>query len=68
MKHEETYNGHRIAAETVKSDRGGYVVNYQIDGGDMRASRDRPMKNEEFALYWAMTDARAEIDRMAGKD
>ncbi|HUL56377.1 MAG TPA: hypothetical protein VLT60_05230 [Usitatibacter sp.] len=65
MKHKETYNGHQIAAETVKRER-GYIVNYQIDGGDVRASRDQ-LKSEEFALYWAITDAKAEIDRMTGK-
>ena len=65
MKHKENYNGHQIAAETVKREK-GYVANYQIDGGEIRASRD-PLKIEEYALFWAITDAKAEIDRMASK-
>jgi hypothetical protein len=65
MKHKEIYNGHQIAAEKVKRER-GYVVNYQIDDGDIRASRDQ-LKSEEFALYWGIADAKAEIDRMTRK-
>ena len=68
MKHKETYNRHQIVAETVKRD-GGFVVNYQIDGGDIRASRGRPLKDERFSRalvvrYRPEADIRAHRDRL----
>jgi hypothetical protein len=62
MRHEEQYKGHTILAETYRVGE-GYRWTYQIDGGDMRECRDRPLRNERVVLAEAVGDAKAEIDR-----
>ena len=63
MRHEERYKGRTIVAETSPLGK-GYRWSYQIDGGDMRESGDRPLRNESVVLGEAVAEAKAEIDRM----
>jgi hypothetical protein len=62
MRAEVRYKGHTIVAETYPIGK-GYIWSYQIDGGDMRESRDRPRRNESVVLGEAVDEAKAEIDR-----
>jgi hypothetical protein len=58
---QEKYKGHTIVAETYPIAK-GYRWTYQIDGGDIRECRDRPLRNEKVALAEAVGKAKAEID------
>ena len=61
-RYDEEYRGHSITVDTVKRGK-GYGWTYQIDGGDLRESRDRPL--DEQSMYMeALREAQAEIDRM----
>jgi hypothetical protein len=62
MRHEEQYKDHTIIAETYPIGK-GYRWSYQIDDGDMRECRDRPLPNERVVLGEAVVAAKAEIDR-----
>jgi hypothetical protein len=61
--HQDEYKGHMITIDTIKRGR-GYAWSYQIDGGPLRESRDRPLPSEEIMLKEAIDAAKAEIDRM----
>ncbi len=62
MRQEEQYKGYTICAETYPVGK-GYGWTYQIDGGDLRESRDRPLRNERVAFAEAVREAKSEIDR-----
>ena len=64
MHHQEEYRGHTITAETSRQGN-GFAWSYQIDGGEMRESRDRPLRSERVALQEGVGEAKAEIDRAA---
>jgi hypothetical protein len=62
MRRDESYKGHAIIAET-SAIANRYGWSYQIDGGVMRESRDRPLRSERVVLGKAVAEAKAEIDR-----
>jgi hypothetical protein len=61
MHSDEMYKGRSISADTYKRGK-GWGWSYQIDAGEIRESRDRPLRREESALSEAMSEAKAEID------
>jgi hypothetical protein len=65
MRHEERHKGHTIIAETYPVGK-GYRWSYQIDNGDMREFRDRPLRSESVLLSEAIEMAKADIDQMGG--
>jgi hypothetical protein len=64
MRREEQHKGHTIVAEAHPRGKKGYTWSYQIDGGEMRECRDRPLRSESVALSEAVFEAKAAIDRM----
>ena len=63
MKKTEEYKGHHITAEASKIGR-HIRWSYQIDGGELRESRGKPLRTEELMLSEAISEARWAIDRM----
>ncbi len=63
MQHEENYKGHQIVVDTIKRGN-GYTWGYLIDGVTLREGQDRPLKSEQLMLHEAISQAKAEIDRM----
>ncbi len=63
MRHDEDYKGHQIVVDTIKRGK-GYTWSYIIDGVRFRECRDRPLKSEQLMLRQALSQAKAEIDRM----
>ena len=61
--HQEEYKGRTITVDTYRRGK-GWAWTYQIDGGPIRESRDRPLPSEELMLREAIGNAKAEIDRM----
>jgi hypothetical protein len=64
MMHQETYEGHSIVAETDRRGKKNCGCSYQIDGGELRERRERPLRHESMALSEAVREAKAVIDRM----
>jgi hypothetical protein len=60
MHRQEEYKGHSITVHTFKRGE-GFGWSYQIDGGPVRESRDRPLRDEETMLKEAIDQAKAEI-------
>jgi hypothetical protein len=48
MHRQEEYKGHSITVHTFKRGE-GFGWSYQIDGGPVRESRDRPLRDEDQA-------------------
>jgi hypothetical protein len=62
MSHREEYKGHQITVDTYRLGK-GFRWSYQIDGGDIRDCRDRPLRSEQAVLSEGISEAKAEIDR-----
>jgi hypothetical protein len=62
MAHREGYKGHEITVDTYRVGR-GFRWGYQIDGGEIREGRDRPLRNERIVLREGISAAKEEIDR-----
>lgn len=60
---QEEYKGRQITVDTFKRGN-GFAWTYQIDGGPIRESKDRPLPSEELMLKEAIGNAKFEIDRM----
>lgn len=61
--HQEKYKGRNITVDVLK--RGNnWTWSYQIDSGPLRECRDRPLPRQEVVLKDAISEAKAEIDRM----
>ena len=61
--HQEEYKGRVITVDVLKRGK-GWTWSYQIDGGPLRESRDRPLPSQEIVLNEALGKAKAEIDRL----
>jgi hypothetical protein len=61
MSHREEYKGHQITVDTHSVGR-GFRWSYQIDGGEIRDCKDRPLRSEQVVLSEGIPAARAEID------
>jgi hypothetical protein len=62
MAHREEYKGHQITVDSHRVGR-GFRWGYQIDDGEIRECRDRPLRNEQRVLREGISTAKAEIDR-----
>lgn len=61
--HQEKYKGRNIKVDVLK--RGNnWTWSYQVDNGPLRESRDRPLPHPELVLKEAISEAKAEVDRM----
>ena len=60
---QEEYKGRTITVDTHRIGK-GWVWSYQIDGGPIRKSGDRPLDSEELVRKEAIGEAKAEVDRM----
>ena len=61
--HQEEYKGRAIAVDVLERGN-GWTWSYQIDGGPLRESRNRPLPNRELVLSEALSEAKSEIDRL----